>query len=42
MTQPISAIAHAGKPVKGSSPGLLGAADVWVTRTPFTCFANAC
>lgn len=38
---PIKAIAHAGKPVNGSSPGLLAAEEARAPRTPFVCFASS-
>ena len=36
----MSAIAHVGKPVNGSSFGLLGSAEA-VVRMPLTCFASS-
>jgi hypothetical protein len=40
IAAPSSAISHAGKPVNGSSPGVLGSAEEDVD-TPLTCFASS-
>jgi hypothetical protein len=40
MAAPSNASSHAGKPVNGSSPGLLGSAER-VVDTPLTCFSSS-